>query len=163
MYKINKLNTLLKANQNLFHTQDLAILWGIRNKNTLYVSIQRFLKKGILYKVIKGLYSTLPLEEIDKFTLGTSLLHKFCYISFETVLEKEGVINQKVFAITYAAGISKKIELNGDLYIYRQVQPQRLFDPNGVEKKHGYFMATRERAISDMKYINPKYYFDNIK
>ena len=38
-FKKNKLNILLKHPQNLFHTKDLALLWGIKNTNTLYTTI----------------------------------------------------------------------------------------------------------------------------
>lgn len=37
MYRIDK---LLKANQKLFHTKDIYLLWGITNKNTLYTTIK---------------------------------------------------------------------------------------------------------------------------
>ena len=40
MYKID---VLLKQDQKVFHTQDLALLWGIINKNTLYTTIKRYL------------------------------------------------------------------------------------------------------------------------
>jgi len=160
---MDKLNILLKSSEKLFHTQDLALLWGIENKNTLYTTIKRYVKKGILIQVIKGLYSTVPINEIDKFELGTSLIHKYCYVSCETVLFLEGVINQVVYPITYVSSVSTKIEINGVMYIYRQAKPEILFDPNGIEQKDGYFMATKERAISDMNYFNPKYYMDNLE
>jgi len=159
---ISRLNQLLKSNQKLFHTQDLALLWGVKNRNTLLTTIKRDVKKGVLIKVIKGLYSTVPIDEINEFELGTALIHKYCYVSCETVLFLEGVINQKVYPITFVSSISKKIELNGRQYLYRQANPELLFDPSGVEKRDGYFVASRERAISDMLYFNPKYYFDNI-
>ena len=163
MTQITKLNLLLKSNQKLFHTQDLALLWEINNRNTLYTVIKRMVKRGVLTSLIKGLYSTIPVDEIDKFQLGGALIHRFCYVSCETVLEKEGVINQKVYPITFVSSVSQKIEFGGREYIYRKLKPEILFDPKGVEKKGGYFMATRERAISDMLYFNPKYYFDNQK
>lgn len=120
-------------------------------------------KGGALISLIKGLYSTISASEIDKFQLGAALIHRFCYVSCETVLEKEGVINQKIYPITFVSSVSQKIEFNGREYIYRKLKPEILLDPKGVEKKDGYFMATRERAISDMLYFNPRYYFDNRK
>lgn len=161
MTQITKLNLLLKSNQKLFHTQDLALLWGVKNRNTLYTIIKRYLKKGVLIKITKGLYSTVPTGEIDKFKLGSSLIHRFCYVSCETVLAKEGVISQKIYPITFVSSVSQKIEFNRTQYIYRKLKPEILLDPKGVEKRDGYFMATRERAISDMLYFNPRYYFDN--
>lgn len=161
--KVNKLGQLLRSDRKLFHTQDLALMWGVENRNTLYTVIKRYLKKGLLTKITKGLYSTVPVNEIDKFQLGSALIHRFCYVSCETVLEKEGVINQKIYPVTFVSSISQKIEFGGREYIYRKLKPEILFNPRGVERKDGYLMATRERAISDMLYFNPKYYFDSQK
>ena len=162
MTQIAKLNILLKSNQILFHTQDLALLWGVYNRNTLYTTIKRYIKSGVLIKITKGLYSTVPVDEINKFELGTALIHKYCYISCETVLFHEGVINQIVYPVTFVSSVSLQIQFNGIQFIYRQARPEILFNPEGVEEKDGYFIATKERAISDMLYFNPKYYFDNI-
>ncbi len=160
---VDKLSQILRSGRKLFHTQDLALLWGVDNRNTLYTVIKRYLKKGVLIKITKGLYSTVPLGEIDKYQLGSALIHRFCYVSCETVLAKEGVINQKVYPITFVSSVSQKIKFNGTQYIYRKLKPEILLNPEGVEKKDGYFMATRQRAASDMLYFNPKYYFDNQK
>lgn len=158
---MNKLDLLYRSKQKLFHTQDLALLWGVENRNTLYTTIKRYVKRGILTQIIKGLYSKVPFDEIDKYVLGSALIHKFCYVSCETVLAKEGVINQQVLSITFVSSVSVKIKLGDILFVYRKIKPEILLNPDGVEEKEGYFMATKERAISDMRYFNPKYYFDN--
>src|SRR3990167_505883 len=108
MYKINE---LLKLQQNLFHTNDLALIWGIDNKNTLYTWIKRYIQKGILIPVQKCLYSTIPLDQLDPIRLGISLIHGFAYLSTESVLAQEGVISQAVFAITLIGSISKRFEV----------------------------------------------------
>lgn len=159
--RVNKQDLLLKSGCRLFHTQDLAVLWGVHNRNTLYTTIKRYVQNGILIKIIKGLYSTVPLSHIDKYALGSALIHKFCYVSCETILAQEGVINQDIIPITFVSSVSQRIEINGTEYVYRRLKPEILFDPIGVEKRDGYFTASRRRAISDMLYFNPKYYFDN--
>lgn len=158
---MDKQNLLLRSSQILFHTQDLAILWNMENRNTLYTTIKRYVQNGILIPVFKGLYSKLPLGEIDKYTLGSALAHRYCYVSCETVLAREGVINQQILPITFVSSFSGKIELNGDIYVYRKLKPEILFDPKGIKKMDGYFIADKERAISDMLYFNPKYFLDN--
>lgn len=158
---VNRLSSLLRSDQSLFHTQDLALLWGVENRNTLYTTIKRYVKRGILIPVVKGLYSKIPVNQIDKYVLGTALIHKYCYVSCETVLVKEGVINQDISPITFVSSVSTKITFNGTLFVYRKLKPEILFDPNGVEKREGYYIAQKERAISDMLYFNPRYYFDN--
>lgn len=162
MYRKSKHSALLRSGQKLFHTQDLGVLWGINNKNTLYITVNRFIKRGVLFKVIKGLYSTVPVDEINKYELGAMLPHKYSYLSCESVLFNEGIIFQVPSSITYISSISKKIKLNDIYYSYRKMKPEMLFYSNGIINKEGYYVATAERAISDMKYFNPKYYFDNL-
>lgn len=157
----NKQNLLFRSGMSLFHTQDLAILWGVDNRNTLYTTIKRYVKKGTLIQITKGLYSTLPLTKINKYALGTALIHKFCYVSCETVLSNTGVINQSVIPITFVSSVSQKIQFMGIEYVYRKMKPDILFASDGIEKQDGYFIASRKRAISDMLYFNPKYYLDN--
>lgn len=161
MYKIDRQSLLLRSDRALFHTQDLALLWSIDNRNSLYTTIKRYVKKGILIAVTKGLYSTKPIDQIDVYVLGTALVHKYCYVSCETVLVSTGVINQDIIPITFVSSVSLKIKLNNIEYLYRQAKPELLFDSNGVRRENGYFMATKDRAIRDMLYFNPKYYLDN--
>lgn len=159
---MDKLSRLLKSDQKLLHTQDLAVLWEIENKNTLRVTISRYIKKNILFKVFRGLYSLVPVEEIDKYLLGSKLVHRFCYLSCESVLFNEGVINQPPSAITFVSSLSRRIKINKTMYFYRKAKPEILFNPMGVSFADGYYRAGRERAIADMKYFRPSYYFDNL-
>lgn len=162
MYRINKQSVLFQSGQKLFHTQDLAVLWQVDNKNTLYVTINRFITRKTLYRVVKGLYSTIPVGEIDKYELGASLIHRYAYLSCETVLFNEGVIFQVPSHITFVSSVSKKIKLGNNYYSYRKMKPERLLDSTGVVKEKSYYIATTDRAISDMKYFNPRYNFDNL-
>lgn len=159
---MDRLSKLIRSSQKIYHTHDLAILWEIENKNTLRVTISRHIKKGVLFKIFRGLYSTTPIGEIDKYLLGSKLIHKFCYLSCESILFDEGVINQVPSAITYVSSMSQKVKINNTVYAYRKARPEILYDPKGISVVNGYFKADRQRAISDMKYFNPKYYFDNI-
>ncbi|KKP31228.1 MAG: hypothetical protein UR21_C0013G0022 [Candidatus Woesebacteria bacterium GW2011_GWC2_31_9] len=111
---MNKLIPLLKSKQVLFHTQDIALLWGIKNRQTLRMTISRYVKKGILKSVTRGLYSTISVEDLNKYQLGASLIHRFSYLSCESILEQNGVINQKIYTLTYVSSISQKREL----YLY---------------------------------------------
>ena len=159
---MDKISKLLKRDQKIFHTQDLAVLWGIGNKNTLRITISRYNKKEILFKVFRGLYSVIPVSKIDKYLLGSRLIHKYCYLSCESVLFDEGVINQPPMAITFVSSISQRLKMNGTMYFYRKAKPEVLFNPSGVSLVGEYYRASKERAIADMKYFNPRYYFDNL-
>ena len=87
---MNKQALLFKSGQVLFHTQDLAVLWGSENRHNLKITIYRYVKKGILIPVLKGLYSTSPIDKIDKYKLGKSLIHRYCYLSLASIFEKYG-------------------------------------------------------------------------
>ena len=161
MTQITKLDRLLKQDQKLFHTQDLALLWNIENRNTLYTVIKRYVKKGVLIPIQKGLYSTLPIDKIDPLRLGFALIHTYCYLTTETILAKEGVILQKVYPVTFVSSIPKKIKVNENLFLFRKLKDKYLYQTIGVKNTNGVFVAEKERAVADMLYFNPKYYFDN--
>ena len=149
MYKIDK---LLKLNRDLYHTGDLGILWEITNKNTLYTTIKRYVQKGILIPVHKGLYSTKPLNKLDPVSLGLAIVHNYAYASCEMVLAKEGLINQIVFPITLVSSKSQKFSVGGYDYVVRKLADKYLYNPEGI--------GTPERAVADMLYFRPSYHFD---
>jgi len=158
---MNKLISLFKSGQTLYHTQDLAILWSIQNRHTLRVTISRYIKRGLLFSVTKGLYSTIPTKEIDQYYLGSILIHRYSYLSCESILEEHGVINQKVFSLNYISSVSRKIELGERLYVYRQMVPEFLFNPEGITFVNGIYKASLERAVADCEYFGLNLFFDS--
>lgn len=160
MNQINKLDALLKQKEKLFHTADLALLWGIEDKNTLYTAIKRYLKKGFLISVHKGLYSTVPLAQLEKIKLGAAILHGFCYLSTESVLAENGIISQIVYPITFVASASRNFKAGGTEYISRQLNKKYLYQTSGIYEKDNVLRASVPRAIADLLYFNPKYHFD---
>lgn len=158
MYKIDM---LLKQEQHLFHTRDLALLWGIDNTNTLYTTIKRYVKKGVLIPIHKGFYSTVLLDKIDPLELGLSFLHGFGYVSCESVLSLAGVIFQSQNYITLVSSVSKKFALAGHHFLARRLKPTYLFNDAGLYTQAGVTKASTERAVADLLYFNPQYHFDN--
>lgn len=169
MYRINKhkpqnrLNILLKQGQKLFHTNDLALLWNIFNKNTLYTAIARYIKKGILIKLHKGFYSIVPIKDLDPVQLGISYLHAYAYLSTETVLAKHGIISQAVDYITLISNTSRKFKIQNYCYIARRLKNKCLYNDVGIFEKNKLKQASPERAVADMLYYNADYYFDGAK
>lgn len=163
MHQIDKLKILLREKNKLFHTSDLSLIWGISNKNTLYSTIQRYIRGGALFSLQKGLYSTLPFDKLDPVLIGASLIHDFSYLTAETVLYQSGIINQIVTYHTFVSSKSKKFKLHDYLFSSRQLAPKFLFCPIGVSEVNGVFVASPERAIADLLYFNPKYYLDNAR
>jgi hypothetical protein len=155
-----RLNELLKLDRKLYHSNDLAIIWDIRNKNTLYTTIKRYVQSGILIPIYKGLYSTVPLTQLDPLELGKAIIHRYTYLSTESVLANAGVIAQAIYAYTFVSVIPKKITVGSMSFVFRQLKSEYLFNPTGVISQNGIFVATPERAAADMLYYNPRYHFD---
>ena len=161
--KLDKKSILLKQDRKIFHTNDLALLWEITNKNTLYTTIKRYKKSGTLIPIHKGLYSVMSLSQLDPIILGIAFLHRYAYLSTESILAKEGVIAQAISAVTFVSNTSKKFKLQSTHYLVRQMKNQYLYNNCGIIQKNRYYEATLERAVADLLYYNPNYYFDNKK
>jgi len=158
---IQRLKILLNQDRRLFTTSDLSLLWSIENKNTLLTTIKRYNFKGILTRAIRGVYSTVPLDKLDPYELGCAVCGPFSYISAETVLQNKGIIMQNVNKITLFGKKSKDIIINNTNFLCRYLNPSFLLNREGIFIKDKYSIASPERAISDLLFINPKYYIDN--
>jgi len=157
MYRIIKLN---RTDRKIYHSNDLAILWSISNKNTLYTTIKSYVQKGVLIPIYKGLYSTVPIPELDPLELGRSIIHRFTYLTTESVLSQEGIISQAIYSYTFVSNISKKVTVGDISFRFRKLKDEYLYNPTGIVKKGGNLIATTERAVADLLYYNPKYHFD---
>ncbi|MFC1612895.1 hypothetical protein ACFL23_01045 [Patescibacteria group bacterium] len=158
--KIEKFAEIAKLGEILFHTKDLANLWRIKNENTLYTTISRYIKKKLLFKIYKGFYSIKPIEQIDPFLLGSKAIHEYCYLSAETVLAQAGIIQQSINQITFIGSKRKKFKIEGNTYSVRQLKDEHLYNPAGIINKNHVNIATPNRAIADLLYFNPNAYFD---
>ncbi len=153
---------LLKHNQPLLHTQDVALLWGITNTNTLHTTIKRYVQKGVLHPIQKGLYSTLPYDRLDPLQLGAKLIHRYAYVSTETVLAQHGIIAQLPQQVTFISDISQTITWSTLIFRVRKLAPQFLYNPAGItQQSDGVLVASVHRAIADMRYFQPSYHFDS--
>jgi hypothetical protein len=157
MYRINE---LLKSDRKIFHSNDLAILWDIANKNTLYTTIKRYVQKGILIPIYKGLYSTLPVSQLNPLELGRAIVHRYTYLTTESVLFQEGIISHVPYAYTFASSVTRKASIGDFSFVFRKLQDKYLYNPSGIIKKDNCFVATPERAVADLLYFNPKYHLD---
>ena len=157
MYRINE---LIKLDRKIYHTNDLALLWNITNRNTLYTTIKRDVQKGVLLPIYKGLYSTVPLSQLDPLELGKAIIHRYTYLSTESVLARAGVIAQATYVYTFISDKPKKATVESMSFLFRQLKDKYLNNPTGVINQNGVFIATTERAMADMLYFNPKYHFD---
>lgn len=157
---LKRFSILAKSGEVIFHTRDLANLWGIRNNNTIYTILKRYSKKGLLVRIHNGLYSLKPIKDLNIWLLGLKILHRYAYISTETILSHEGIIQQHINHITLVSSVSRKFSPHGIHYYSRKLDDKFLYNPIGIKEDNGIRQATVERAIADSLYFNSKMYFD---
>jgi hypothetical protein len=154
------MNELLQINRQIFHTGDLAVLWDISNKNTLYTAIKRYVRKGLLIPIYKGLYTTVPPAQLDPLELGKAIIHRYTYLTTESVLAQAGVIFHAIYACTFVSDLNKKVTVGSMSFLFRSLKQEYLNNPAGLLEQNGGFVASPERAVADMLYFNPRYHFD---
>ena len=157
MYRISE---LIQLDRKIYHTNDLAILWGISSKNTLYKTITRYMDKGVLFPVYKGLYATVPITTLNPVELGRAIIHRYAYLTTESVLAQAGIISQSIYDYTFATDQSKHVRVGDWSFRFRKLKDEYLHNPIGILEQNAGFIATVERAVADMLYFNPRYHFD---
>lgn len=85
---------LAEKGEVIFHAKDLAKFWKINNLNTLYTVLKRYTQQRLIYRIFKGLYSLIPPEKLDKQLLGSRIINGYNYLSTETILFQNAIINQ---------------------------------------------------------------------
>lgn len=156
-----KQKILLEQDKRIFSTSDLAVLWNITNKNTLHTTIKRYVKRNILRRIRKGLYSTTPIQKLNPYEIGCAISGPFSYISTETVLQNNGVIMQNIPIITLIGQKNGDFTIGNNTYKCRYLNSKFLVNRVGILQKGHFSIATTERAAADMIHLVPNYYFDN--
>lgn len=161
--KQNRFLSIAKLAIPIFHIDDLARIWGINNRNTLLTSLKRYVGSGLMYRLYRGLYSIKPVAELDPFLLGAQAINSYCYLSGETILVKQGIIFQQLGYFTFIGNKTRRFKIGNYTYYCRQLKDEFLYNDIGIDKTGKFNLATPERAVADILYFNPKYYFDNPK
>lgn len=151
---------LARLGEVVFSAQDLANLWNITDKNNLHTTLKRYCQRGLIFRVFRGLYAIKPPSNIEPVLLGLRAAGAFAYLSSESVLAKEGIIQQKITHVTIIGSKSKKFSISGIEFRIRQLADRYLFNPAGIVEENGIRIATPERAVADLLYFNPKAFFD---
>jgi hypothetical protein len=118
-------------------------------------------QRGVLISIYKGLYSSIPLSQLNPLDLGKAIIHRYTYLSTEWVLAQAGVIIQTTYQYTFVSDLPKKVTVDSISFLFRKLKDEYLYHPAGIEDQKGNYLATPERAVADMLYFNPRYHFDN--
>jgi len=158
-YKKFDILELYQAKNTVLTTKEIALIWGETDMDTIKARINYYVKKGKLYPLRRGVYA--KEKDYNRLELATKI-YTPSYVSLETVLRKEGIIFQHYEAIFVVSYLSRQITCNGQKYVFRKIKDPVLSNDLGVEKKEGYYMATKERAFLDALYLYKGYHFDNL-
>ena len=154
------LGILLRSSRTIFSIKDVVLLWGERTQASVRVRLSYYVKTGKLIRVHQGFYA--KDENYDRMELATKI-YTPSYISFETVLTREGINFQYYGNIFVASYLNRGIEASGQKINYVRMKDYVLSNTAGIEHRNNVAWATKERAFLDRLYVTKEYHFDNLK
>ena len=80
-----------------------------------------------------------------------------------TVLQESGVVFQPYSSIYLISKRSEEVNIDNQKYIYRKIKDNILLNPLGIIQNDSISIATKERAICDILYLDDEQYFDNLR
>jgi len=158
MEKAGLLN-IVRGGNTVFTFKDILLASGKTNPSLLRRRISYYVKNRELYPIRRGVYA--KDKNYDRLELANKIFTP-AYISFETVLAKEGVIFQHYDQVFVASYLTREISCDGGAYAFRRLKDSVLTNSLGVEIKVHYSIASKERAFLDTLYLNTNYHFDNL-
>ena len=164
MYSSQKINidiilAIYKDVKTVFRLNDIALITGETNFESLNKKLNYYVHKGKLYNPRKGIYtkSGYNPEEL------ACCIYTPAYVSLEYVLQKSGVVFQYNSAITTVSYLSRAIIVDEKTYSFRKLKGELLIDTSGIIRQNNFVnIASPERAFLDMLYLDKDYYFDNL-
>ena len=151
MRDIDLVKQLQTTGKMFFTLADLEKVTGL-GRRSIYVALNRWLKRGILERAGRGIYvipgSSAQLEAV------AGQLYFPCYLSFESALYRAGVLNMVPYSLTFATTRkTKSISVLDRTVNYRQLKKELFF---GFEAGDGYYTAKTEKALLDLVYLSTR-------
>lgn len=158
---MTSIEKLLLTSKTVFTLDEMAYIWNLSNTSILIDKVSKLVKAKKLIRIRRGFYQVRgrdcdPLELGNKFRTPS-------YISFSTVLLQEGVVFQYSEEIYLASRDSRCVEVGDYTFVYRKLKDEILFNQSGIINKGNYMIADKERAFLDTLYLEPDFYFDNLR
>ena len=150
---------LYRKEATVFTLKEITLLFPNLTYKTILNKLIYAIKTNRLKKIRKGIYA----KDRFNFLEVANKLYTPSYISFETVLQKEGIVFQVYKTVFVASYLTRNIKLKENEIFYRKLINEVLLNSNGVEKINNYFVATKERAFLDAIFLYKNYHFDNLK
>jgi len=151
--------TVYKQNRTVFRLNDIALLTGETNFQSLNKKLNYHVRTGKLQNPRKGLYAKPGYSHEEL----ACTVYTPSYISLEYVLQRTGIVFQYDTRITSASYLSRTIEVDDRGYRFRKIKGSILVNTMGVTNlQNGVNMASAERALLDLLYLDKEYCFDNL-
>ena len=134
-----------------FTVADLEKILGLK-KETLYVTLNRLTKSGVLTRLKKNIYTVFT-KHTDTEKVANEIYYP-SYLSFEKALSNYGILSQIPYTLTFATTRpSKKLTIGETEVEYSQIKESLFF---GYEIKDEKYVATPEKALLDQLYMVSK-------
>ena len=153
------LETILRSPQTIFSIKDVSLMWGEDKEFIISIRLNKYQSAGKLIRVRRGYYA--KDNNYNRFELATRI-YTPSYISFETVLTREGINFQYYGNVFVASYLNREISVGDQKITLIYMRDYVLSNDAGIEHKDGYAIASRERAFLDRIYVSKDYHFDNL-
>ncbi|MEI6237116.1 MAG: hypothetical protein WCP03_00765 [Candidatus Saccharibacteria bacterium] len=160
MKKGTYLTEIYRSPKSVLTTKDISLMWHEPATGDLRVRLNYYVKTGKLRHLRRGLY--VKDENYNKMELASRVFTP-SYVSFETILSREGLVFQYHENITVASYLSRETIIDGQVYNFRKVKNSVLLNNNGIIQDGVFSVASKERALLDTLYSNTNYHFDNLR
>lgn len=149
---------LYSSPKTVFTLRGISLLIGEVREGVLAKRLNYYVRGGKLLNPRKGIYAKMDYKAEE---LACSLF-KPSYLSLEYVLQQAGVVFQYDSRLTSVSYLSRSVEVDSKEYQYRRMKGEILIETKGIERRENINIATPERALLDVMYLNADYYFDNL-
>jgi predicted transcriptional regulator of viral defense system len=129
-------------------------------------NLGRWGKQDLLIKLKNGCYAFADMANAQGFAhYAAGKIYKPSYISLRTALAFHGIIPKEANEITSVSSLKTAMFENKlGTFSYKKIKPNLMFGYNAMENNGlAFYMASPEKAILDLLYLEPSYNLKEIK
>ena len=157
MIKQSLLWYIKQLRRPVFTTRELSMLSG-RSLSTVTQTLTALEKKGIIFKIYRGIWAERGHEQLSPYAAIPLLLpRQRAYVSFISALHLHGIIEQIPQVITLASLVhTKTIRTTIGIFSIHRIHPSFCDGFNWYRKEGAFLIAEPEKALIDSLYISTR-------
>lgn len=152
------LPTLYASKSTVFTVNEVALMFPELAGTNLSRKLSYYVKTDGLIRPRKGVYA----KKNYNFWELANKLYSPSYVSFVTVLEKEGLIFQHSSVVYMASYVNRDVTVDARIIRYNEIKKSILVNSAGVKEADGVWVASKERAFLDIVYLWGDFFIDNL-